>query len=120
MKKLLIVLIMAVFSTALIGCEKETTTVKETEIQLLNDRFFKNGFTISPADKDPQPDNRYPLDYSITYGNPDGNIMWLLGQAGNIYGLADQYALEGKQVSYTNGFYTIEDLSKTLIINSDI
>ncbi len=119
MKKLLLAVCMLGMFMILTACETEKPTPENKVIELIQDNHFKNGFIISPADNEPQPDNRYPLDYELTYGTPDGQIAWLLGQAGNRFGLADDYALLGKEVEYSDGFYTIEDVSKQLIINPD-
>lgn len=119
MKKILLFIVLCSTAFIFIGCNKDVIVVEDTQIELITDNHFVNGFTISPADKDPQPDNRYPLDYDITYGNPTGQISWLSGQAGNIYGLADAYALDGKEVEYTDSNYIIEDQSKKLIINPE-
>lgn len=119
MKKIMISLTFIIALTALVGCEKKPPVVIDKEIELIQDNHFKNGFTVSPADSEPQPENRYPLDYDLKYGNSTGKIAWLMGQPGNRFGLADAYALEGKKVDYTDGFYTLEDTSKKLIINPD-
>lgn len=118
MRKILIVMIFMMVLINLIGCEKEEQ-IEESKIQLLQDRYFENGFIISPADNDPQPDNRYPLDYELTYGSPNGQISWLLGQAGNRFGLADEYAISGKVVEYIDNEYILEDTSKKILINPD-
>lgn len=119
MKKILLVLSFLGIFSILTACDNKKPTPESKVIELIQDNLFKNGFVISPADNEPQPDNRYPLDYNITYGTPDGQIAWLLGQAGNRFGLADDYALLGKEVAYSNGYYTIEDTSKQLIINPE-
>jgi hypothetical protein len=118
MKKILILMIFMMFFVNLIGCEREEQN-EESKLQLLQDRYFENGFIISPADNDPQPDNRYPLDYELTYGSPNGQISWLLGQAGNRFGLADEYAISGKVVEYIDNEYILEDTSKKIMINPD-
>ena len=117
MKKIVLIVVLSLLMFVMLGCEKEIVTEPETQVELLNDNYFQNGFTISPADNEPQPENRYPLDYDLTYGNPDGEIMWLMAQFGNIYGLADAYALEGKEVEFTDGNYIIEDYSKKVTVN---
>lgn len=119
MKKSLILFCMLGLFMTLTACNQKPPNPENKVIELIQDNHFRNGFVISPADNEPQPDNRYPLDYNLTYGTPTGQIAWLLGQAGNRFGLADDYALNGKKVAYVDGFYTIEDPSKKLIINPD-
>ncbi|MCU0104138.1 hypothetical protein N7603_00490 [Acholeplasma vituli] len=119
MKKSLILFCMLGLFMTLTACNQKPPNPESKVIELIQDNHFRNGFVISPADNEPQPDNRYPLDYNLTYGTPTGQIAWLLGQAGNRFGLADDYALNGKKVAYVDGFYTIEDPSKKLIINPD-
>lgn len=119
MKKSLILFCMLGLFMTLTACNQKPPNPENKVIELIQDNHFRNGFVISPADNEPQPDNRYPLDYNLTYGTPTGQIAWLLGQAGNRFGLADDYALNGKKIAYVDGFYTIEDPSKKLIINPD-
>jgi len=116
MKKILMIVLIFSYSLAISSC-KEDTVEEDNKIQLIQDRYFKNGFIISPADNEPQPDNRYPLDYELTYGTPDGKISWLLGQAGDRYGFADEYAYSGKEVEKVGDNYIIKDTSKSLVIN---
>jgi hypothetical protein len=118
MKKILMIGLLFSFSLAISSCQEDPNE-ENNEIQLIQDRYFKNGFIISPADNEPQPDNRYPLDYELTYGEPDGQISWLLGQAGDRYGLADEYAYSGKEVEKIGDNYIIEDTSKSLTINPE-
>ena len=113
------ILIIFIMVFSLIGCVEDTEPI-EKEIELLNDNFFRNGFTVGAADNEPQPDNRYPLEYHFRYGNPEGQIMWMVEQHGCRFGLADDYALGGKSIAYDNGFYTIESYSKKIIVNPDI
>jgi len=120
MKKVVIMFLLLVGAISLSACNNKTETPKDDTIELIQDNHFKNGFVISPADNEPQPDNRYPLDYELTYGTPDGQIAWLLGQAGNRFGLADDYALLGKEIEYVDNNYIIEDTSKQLIVNPDL
>ena len=119
MKKIKYIFILLITLT-LISCNKEETPEpdpKETEIELLSDNNFQNGFTINPADNEPQPDNRYPLDYDIKFGsNP---ISWIVGLAGNRFGLADQYAIDGNEVAFIDGTYYIEDTSKKMIVTPE-
>lgn len=119
MKKSLLFLLLATLSIFIVSCKETEIIVVETEVELISDNHFRNGFIISPADREPQPSNRYPLDFELTYGNPTGEVSWLLGQSGNIYGLADEYALEGKEIEYTDSSYIIEDQSKRLSINPE-
>lgn len=119
MKKLLLVMMTCLVVFQLAAC-KGNEEVVDNEIQLIQDRYFENGFIISPADNEPQPDNRYPLDYDLTYGTPSGQISWLLGQAGDRFGLADEYALSGKEVLFSDGEYIIEDTSKKIVINPEL
>ncbi|HLT00263.1 MAG TPA: hypothetical protein VK005_02115 [Acholeplasma sp.] len=119
MKKKFLLLIFACLAFFLIACEEKQTIEDEPKIiELLQDRTFRNGFLISPADNEPQPDNRFPLEYNLRYGTPTGNISWLVGQAGDRFGLADRYAF-GDEVEYINNFYIIEDESKSIKVNPD-
>jgi len=117
MKKTMTLILILIGSTFLFACENEPIDGENKEIELIQDNKFEYGFLISPADNEPQPENRYPIDYNLTYGDAEGQIAWLLGQAGNRFGLADEYALGGKEVEYINNNYIIEDVSKKLIIN---
>lgn len=120
MRKILSLLIMLFLSIALTACHSSETipeTTKIKTIELLSDSDFSGGFEISPADADPQPDNRYPLSYNLEYSSSDESISWLLSQHGCRYGLADKYAIDGETVQYIDGNYYIEDVAKKLVIN---
>lgn len=123
MKKILNIVLITLVSVALISCGETTTeTTEETKLQtleLLSDTSFLNGFTITPADNDPQPNNRYPLDYDLTYSDSTGDIQWLLCQHGCRYGLADKYTIDGEDVLFDNGYYYIQDTAKELVIGTE-
>jgi hypothetical protein len=119
MKKTIMILLTVFAVITSVSCNKtedEEQQQDEKVVELIQDNYFVNGFTISPADNEPQPDNRYPLDYDLTYGTTNGKISWLVGQAGSRFGLADYYAF-GKEVSKIGEFYIIEDYSKNLKID---
>lgn len=117
-------LVLILFITLLVGCDNNKVPDEDDPedkfIELINDNKFQNGFTISPADNEPQPDNRYPLDYDIRLTSEPTSISWLVGQAGARFGLADAYAIGGKTVEKIGDDYYIEDTSKKMIINPDI
>lgn len=120
MKKIINCFIILILLLVVSGCKKPNNNHEIKEIELLSDNCFKNGFTFNPADKEPQPENRYPLPYDLTYGNPSDSISWIVEQFGNIYGLADAYAIDGKKVEYRESSYIIEDPSKKMIINPEL
>ncbi|MFA5692257.1 MAG: hypothetical protein WC907_01460 [Acholeplasmataceae bacterium] len=123
MKKLLTSMLILVGTFLLIGCQgnnkEEEPPQENKKIELIQDNTFQNGFRINPADKDPQPENRFPLEYNLRYKDTSEQIMWSLSQMGSRYGLADEYAIDKKEIEEENGNYILEDTSKKVVIGND-
>lgn len=116
MKKTVFLLSFMLFIINLFGCENKD--IESKEVELLSDNNFRNGFSIAPADKSPMPDNRYPLPYELRYnGNEDEPIQWNIAQWGCVHGIADEYALSGKEPDILDESFIFEDYSKKIIVN---
>jgi hypothetical protein len=104
--------------------EESSSIVQEEKIkQIILDNKFQNGFSFSSAngrglDDGYIPDDRWPMDVDLTYGDATGTISWLGAQHGDIYGLNDVYnKVAGNKPTYENGYYTFKDTSKELSVN---
>ncbi len=122
--------IFLIFLLMLSGCNNSNNIVttssssNNNSYQLIKDNTFHNGFLSRPASGSRQddgwvPDDRWPMDVELTYGDDANNgIAWLLSQHGAIYSLNDKYnEYVGEKPLYENGYYTFFDDSKEISIN---
>lgn len=126
---ILSVLLMGVSATSCDSTTSPSTSISgadEKIKQIILDNKFKNGFSFSPAngsrlDDAWIPDDRWSMPVDLTYGEPDGEPLWLGAQHGDIYGLNDIYnKTTSNKPTYENGYYTFEDTSKKLSVNPDV
>lgn len=130
MKKILLpIALLACLSVTACGTNTTTggSTGGETSYQLIKDNKFQDGFLVNPASGSRQddgwvPDNRWPMDVELTYGENEGksNMSWIVAQHGDIYSLNDKYnQLTGEKPEYEDGYYKFTDESKQIAVNPD-
>ena len=131
-----IILSMLLASLALVSCAPSnggssnsntpSTSENEKSYQLIKDNTFQQGFLVNPANGFRQddgwtPDNRWPMDVELEYGDQgNGSISWIVSQHGDVYSLNDKYnEYTGIEPEYEDGYYTYYDESKQMSINPD-
>ena len=126
LKKFLLFIITVLGLSLFVSCgktdknnNKNNNAEEPKTYELIADNHFKQGFTVSPANKTTSPDTRWPLAYDFKYLDKTQQTVWQVGQHGCYYGLADHYWNNEKEIEYKDGYYIIEDESKAIKVNPD-